>query len=159
MTASFRACVRTAVHVFFFGAWRRGCNTMVASSPGRFNATRSGEPPAPEVLEDFARGVVARGAGHATSGMRSRAAEVHAFDRHSIPRMPKDGTRAEKLVQRELAVEDVATHEPEFALEIERRQDSPSQHRRLEVGREAVHVIDDGVGGALALRIPGSAAG
>jgi len=67
--------------------------------------------------------------------------------------------RAEELVERELAVEDVAAHEAEFPLEVQRREEAARDDASPEIRGEAVDVIDDRVGRPLALRIPCALAG
>ena len=73
--------------------------------------------------------------------------------------MPQHRAGAEKLVQSELAVEDVAPDQPELTLEIPGRQHPAAEDRGLEVGREASHLRDHRIGRALALVGPGAAIG
>src|SRR5512142_1541395 len=84
---------------------------------------------ASQIANDFARGVVSRHAGHAAARMRARAAQVKALQRHAVIAVPEDGPRAEELVERELAVEDVAAHETEVALEVQGRENPSRQYR------------------------------
>src|SRR4051794_38148913 len=80
------------------------------------------------VAQDLARRVVARHAGDPATRVRTAAAEIDALERHAVIAISQYRAGAEELVQRELAVEDVAAHEPQLALEIERRQQSARDH-------------------------------
>src|SRR3954464_1768311 len=96
--------------------------------------------PAPEttVAEHPARGIVARRSGDAAAGMRAGAAQIKAFERHSVIRRADHRPRAEQLIEPHLAVEDVAADQPEAPFEIERRMDLPAKHRLGETGRVRV---------------------
>ena len=60
----------------------------------------------------------------------------------------------EQLLERQLAVEDVALGQPELALEVERRQHLPVQDDVADVRRELRDRVDDGVAERLALARP-----
>ena len=52
--------------------------------------------------------------------MRPGTAEVEIRDRHPVIGVAEHGSRGKQLVECEGAMEDVATDEAEFALEVER---------------------------------------
>src|SRR5689334_11742144 len=89
--------------------------------------------------------------------MRAGAAEIKPRQRAAIVRITDHRPRAEKLVERQRAVEDVAADQAEIALEIERALDLPPEHRGLEARREAVDGPDHDVGDFLAMIVPRSA--
>ena len=63
------------------------------------------------MLEDFAGGVVAGGAGDAVAGMRAVAAEVEAFHGRGVARPAEERAHGENLVEGQFAVERVAAGE------------------------------------------------
>src|SRR5689334_159737 len=85
------------------------------------------------IAKDHSCGVVAGRAGDAAAGMGAGAAVIEGFQWPAIIGMAEHRPRREKLIERQRAVEDIATHEPELALEVERRQDLPADH----AGRKA----------------------
>src|SRR4029079_4398139 len=87
--------------------------------------------------------------------MRARAAEIKARQRAAIVRISDHRPRAEKLVERQRSVEDIAADQAEIAFEIERALDLPAEHRRLEARRETVDRRDHEVGDFLAVVVPG----
>ena len=100
------------------------------------------------------RGIVARCAGHAAAGVRARTAHVQASYRSAIVAVAKRGAGRPELIERHMAVHDVAADQPEFALEVERRMDLPRDDRRLEIGRVPGDGLDDQVGGGFTLVVP-----
>src|SRR5580693_1654502 len=72
------------------------------------------------IPQDHFRRVVAGGAGDAAAGMGAGAAMIEASQRSAIVGMSEHRPRREQLIQGQRAVEDVATEQPELALEIER---------------------------------------
>src|ERR1700733_15142936 len=89
--------------------------------------------PAPEVGDDFARGIVAGCSGHAAARMRARSAHVQPRQGSAIVAVAQHRPCREHLVQAQGAVENVAADQPEGALEVERAHDLPSEHRSLEI--------------------------
>ena len=63
------------------------------------------------------------GAHDAAAGMRGRSAHVQVLDRRAVLRPARDRTQEEKLLERKLALEDVAFGQAELAFEVERRDD------------------------------------
>ena len=57
--------------------------------------------------------------------MRGRAAHVEVADGRAVLRPARDGTKKEELLERQLALEDVALGQAPLALEVERRDDLP----------------------------------
>src|SRR5687767_6698152 len=92
--------------------------------------------------------------GDASARMGARAAQIEAGKGHAVIGMAKHRARREKLVEADLAVEDVTPDEAEAALEVERRQGDPAEHGSGEAGRVGIDGGDDMVGGLLAARIP-----
>ena len=56
------------------------------------------------------------------AGMRRRAAHVEAADRRAVLRPAGRGAQEEQLLERQLALEDVAFGQAPLALEVERRE-------------------------------------
>ena len=67
---------------------------------------------------------------------------------------PGAGPQEEELLERQLALEDVALGEAEVALDVERRQDLPVEDQALQVRRVLGDRVDDGVAERLALLVP-----
>src|SRR3954453_9351328 len=116
-------------------------------------------PPLPEapVGEHGVRSIVARRAGHATTWMRTRTAQVKPFEGHPIVGRTDHRARAEQLVEAHLAVEDVAADEAEAPLKVQRRMDLPPDHRLRKTRSMGIDSGDDLVGSLLALIVPASA--
>ena len=87
-------------------------------------------------------------------GMRRRAAHVEAADRRAVLRPARRRPQEEELLERELALEDVALRQPEHALDVERRQHLPVQDPLADVRRVDGDRVDDGVAERLALVVP-----
>ena len=113
---------------------RRACSETDAALPPGCNVSSS----LPEIPQHLPRRIVPRQPGHAAARMRAGAAHVEPRERPAIIRMAEHRARREHLPEIERAVEDVAADEAEGALEIERREDLPPEHRALEVRRVAV---------------------
>src|SRR6266481_6013042 len=90
------------------------------------------------VLEDLPRGVVARRAGDAPSGMDPGAAQVETAHGGAVAGPAWHGATEEERAQVQVAVEDVPLSQPETALEVDRRQDVALQDGHLEAGRDLV---------------------
>ena len=98
-------------------------------------------PKSPEGVDDFAGGVGSTGAGESVAGMRAGAAEKKAADRRFVARPIENGPHGEKLIERKLAVKNVAASETVRCLEILGRDDldafdNPRQIRS--VGRKGL---------------------
>src|SRR2546425_10995091 len=65
--------------------------------------------------------------------MRARAALEQAMDRRAVARPRRRGAQEELLLQRELALEDVAFGKTDDALDVGRRDDLAMQDRALQV--------------------------
>ena len=77
----------------------------------------------------------ARRAHDAAAGVRARAALVQPADRRAVLRPARRRPQEEELVQRQLALEDVALGEAGDALDVGRREHLPVQDGRLDVRR------------------------
>src|SRR5262249_35491986 len=98
------------------------------------------------------------GADDASSRMCRRAAQEEPADRRAVAGPARRGPEEEELVERHRALEDVAARQREGALEVERRQYLPGEHRALEVGRVLVEQVEATISKALAFLVPGRAA-
>src|SRR5258705_8727011 len=83
----------------------------------------NGERPAPSALEakifqDFARAIVAGRAGDAASRVCAGTAQVQALQRRAVVGVSQYRSRRPELIERELAVEDVAPCEAEHSLQV-----------------------------------------
>ena len=67
--------------------------------------------------------------------MRARSAQEQVANRRCVSGEPEDRTGDEPLIERELAVKDVAAGQPVAALEVERRDHFAGGNQRLEAGR------------------------
>src|ERR1700686_3356918 len=85
-----------------------------------------------EVADDFAGGVGAACAGQAVAGMRAGAAKKKAADGRFVARPIENGTHGEKLIECELAMENVAAGEAVGSFEIKWRDDL---HVLVEMGQ------------------------
>ena len=86
--------------------------------------------------------------------MRGRPAHVEALDGRPVLRPSRRGPQEEELLERELALEDVAFRQAPLALQIERRDDLPVQDDVPQIRRELRQRVDDRVAERLALRVP-----
>ena len=69
-------------------------------------------------------------------------------------RPSRNRPQEQQLLERQLALKDVAFAQPPLALEVERRHDLPVQDQRLEVRRVLGDRVDDRVAEPLALLVP-----
>ena len=99
-------------------------------------------------------GIGAVGARDAAARMRARAAEVEAPHRRAVLGPAEQGAHREELVERGLAVEDVAARQAVRLLEVEGRQDLAVRDLALEVRGVGGDGVDDGVAEGVALRVP-----
>src|SRR5712691_570949 len=76
-----------------------------------------------EVLQDFQRSQPARSAHDAAARMGRRSAHVKVLDGGAELRPARHRPQKEKLLQRELALKDVAFTQAKFALQIQGRHD------------------------------------
>src|SRR5580704_10872333 len=90
-------------------------------------------PAAAEIRDDLACRVMARGPGDAATGVRPGAAHVESAKRPAIVAIAEHGARREQLIEAQYPMHDVAVHQAEGALEVERTHDLAPEHARLEV--------------------------
>src|SRR5579872_947215 len=76
-----------------------------------------------EVVDDFFGGVGTAGAGESVAGMSAGSAEEKSANRSFVASPVENGAHGEELIERELAVEDVAAGEAVDGFEIARRDD------------------------------------
>src|SRR5687768_8810389 len=74
-----------------------------------------------QIEQNFARCIGARGRHYAAARVRAGAAHIKAADRPAILRVTGERPVEQQLIQRELALENVALGEPHFVLELTRR--------------------------------------
>jgi hypothetical protein len=115
-------CEPERVHHGLPQSERRGARR----APRRDTASSLFHAPAPEIGDDFARGIVAGCAGHTAARMRARSAHVQSFQRSAIVAVSEHWPRREHLVQAQGAVKNVAADQSEGSFEIERAHDLPS---------------------------------
>src|SRR3982074_115661 len=110
---------------------KAGNPTRASACPKRARGTVIGASAKqrPVIPQDYARGVVAGGAGDAAAGMRAGAAMVEALQGAPIVGMAEDRARREQLVQRQRTMKNIAAEQPELAFQIERRQNLPPHDR------------------------------
>ena len=87
-------------------------------------------------------------------------ADPHIYrlpNRRAVLRPSGNRPQEQQLLERQLALKDVALAQPPFALEIERSDDLAVQDQRLQIRRVLGERVDHGIAEALALVIPGRA--
>src|SRR5664279_2029437 len=90
------------------------------------------------VAPDLARRVVARHAADAAARVGTGAAHVEAGDGCAVVAVAEHRPRRPELVERHLAMHDVAADQSELALEVQRRQRDAADNRAPEAGSEAL---------------------
>src|SRR5216683_1214748 len=86
--------------------------------------------------------------------MRGGAAHIKAVNRSAIVGPAGNGTKEEKLLERKLALKNVALGEAEFALEVEWRDDLAADDDFFDVGSVFGEGVDDSVAEGFALVVP-----
>src|SRR5690348_18474733 len=71
-----------------------------------------------QIFQNLPGCIRARPTGQARSGMRARSAQIEVANRRAIARPIQQWTHGEKLIERQLAVKDVAAGEPVSVLQI-----------------------------------------
>ena len=111
-------------------------------------------PPAPEIAQDFASGVVARRASDTATRMTSRAAQIEARDRTPIIRVAEHRARREDLPHIKRSMEDIAADQSKRPFEVERGEDLTCQHRATEIRGVAIDRLDHQIGDGFAMVVP-----
>ena len=99
--------------------------------------------------------VVAGRPGHAAARVGTRAAQVQAPDRGGVPGPARHRPHVEQLAGRDVAVEDVALGQPVVALQVQRGEHLPGQHRRGHTRRELRDPGQDPVAELVPPAVPG----
>ena len=86
-----------------------------------------------QLLEDLPRRVGAGAARDAAAGVCAATAEIQPLERGPVSRPPEQGTHREELVERLLAVEDVAAAQAECRLDVRRSENLPMHDERTEI--------------------------
>src|SRR3954470_6261690 len=106
-------------------------------------------------LAEYAKRRVAPGRTHdAAAGMRCRSAHPQILNRRLVLRPPRHRARKEQLLERQLALEDVAFRQTELAFEIEWRHHLPMQNDVADVRCILGDRLDHRVAERLALVVP-----
>src|SRR5580765_4143851 len=108
----------------------------------------------PEIAQHLPRAVVPRRARDAAAGMRSRAAEIQAGDRRAVVRMTQHRARGPELVERKLAMENVAADKTKLALEILGRKRAVTNHARPKARRVRLDHFEDALHRLALARLP-----
>ena len=106
------------------------------------------------LLQDLQRGQAARSTHDAASGMSGRAAHPQVLDRRLVLRPARHRTQEEQLLQRQLALEDIAFGQSPLAFQIKRRYDLPPDDDVLQIRRIFRDGVDDVVAEGFALLVP-----
>src|SRR5688572_23021253 len=96
-----------------------------------------------EVAQHLAGAVVARRAGDAAAGMGAGAAQVQALQRSAIVGVSEHRPRRPQLIERKLAVEDVAADQAEIALEVGGGKRAVRDHAAAESRRMRLDHVED----------------
>ena len=94
-----------------------------------------------DVFQDFERREASGPAHDAAAGMRCRSAHVEILDGRAELRVSRHRPQEEKLLERKLALENVAFAQSPLAFEVERRHHLAVKNDVFNVGR----VLGDGV--------------
>src|SRR6266571_677114 len=101
-----------------------------------FSARRSAPAADDPVFPGLPERLPAGDAVHAPSRVRGGRAVVQAADRRAVVGVAGGGAHVEQLVDRQLAVEDVAADQPQLLLHVVRPDHLPVDDRAPEVGRQ-----------------------
>src|SRR5580700_667431 len=88
--------------------------------------------------------------------MRGGAAHVKVVNRRAVVGPSRDRTEEKKLLEGELALENIALREAKLALEVERRENLTAGDNLFDVGGVLGDSVDDGVAESFALIVPGA---
>jgi hypothetical protein len=97
---------------------------------------------------------MARCAGHTAARMGSGSAHAEALPGPTTAAVAEYGRRGPQLIQRHVAVQDVATREAEGALQPFRNEHLTAEDRGAKTGRVGIHSIDDRVRRPVLLVVP-----
>src|SRR4051812_29474290 len=100
-------------------------------------------PPAGSIPDDHARGVCAVRAADAATGMRAGAAQIEAGDRRAVLRPAEQRAHDVQLIERHLAVMDVAAREAVRRLEFGRRDGLRGEYERRQSRRVLCERVED----------------
>src|SRR5262245_9045426 len=92
--------------------------------PSRDPFRRSGNGLLPQVFQDLPRRVPAGQPRDAAAGVRAGAAQIESQDRRAVLGPSEDRAREEELIERVLAVEEVAAREAVGRFEVRWRDDA-----------------------------------
>src|ERR1700750_2126238 len=88
-----------------------------------------------QVFQDFSCGVGARSARQSRARMRTAAAKIQVCDRGAVARPVEYWAHGEELVERQLAVEDLARCQTVSVFQIFGRDDLAFEYERRQIGR------------------------
>src|SRR5919108_577229 len=106
------------------------------------------------ILQNFQRCQTARRSHDAAARMCGRAAQIKVLDRRSILRPARYGTQEEKLLQRKLALKNIALAQPELAFQIEWCEHLPPNDDVFDVWCMLGQSIDHRIAKFLPLLVP-----
>src|SRR5580704_5173823 len=112
--------------------------------------------PSLPISQNLVGGVVSGGAGDTSAGMRAGAAQIQTMDWSSVLRPSGQGTHEEKLLQPQVAVENVAFGQAVRTLEIERREHLARKDHTGYVGRVFSNFPDYAVAEQFPFLVPGA---
>src|SRR5205807_2531556 len=92
--------------------------------------------------------------GNSASGMRSCSAEIESVNGRAVLRPSSHGTHKEKLLQAQIAMEDVALGQTIGAFQIQRRKHLPGHDRLGNVGCVFSNLLDYAIAQQFALVVP-----
>src|SRR3954468_2640022 len=116
------------------------------AEPGRLSARRvfaSCRHPFAEIAQYFPGAVMPGRAGDAAARVRTRAADVQTPKRRAVIGVSKHGPRRPQLIERQLAMEDVAAHQAKLALEVGGREGAVPDHAAPEAGRVRLDHVEN----------------
>src|SRR6266540_2519464 len=107
-----------------------------------------------EIVESLVARVVAGQARDVPAGPGADAAEVEPADRRPVVRHPRHRAHREHPLRRHVAVRDMALHQAELALEVDRAEEAVVDDDVLDVRDVVAQHVDAVVPEAIALRSP-----
>src|SRR5262249_60932475 len=101
-------------------------------------SARAAPAKASEIAKDFNGRVAPRQPRHPPTGVRPSTAQIEPGERHAVTGMAQHRPGAVELVERQLAVENIAIDEAEPPLQVERREHLAGDDARPQIGRVPV---------------------
>src|SRR5882762_4020892 len=107
-----------------------------------------------QILQDLACGIGPRAARQARAGMRATSAQIQILNRRSVTRPIQQRPHGEKLVESQIAVEDLSASKAVGVFQVLRSDDLVRQNQLGQVGSVLRESLNHGLSQRLALSFP-----